>query len=411
MFSSFKKNIFFCFLFFLLLLEDKIRFGALTLSNIWKISVTMIFLLFVIDKILRKEGGSKFVIITFLFSFSLLINSNGFFAFEDVQEVLIFLIFPISYFSFYYLNKNDNPYKIADNLLLLSCFLIFTSIPFILGIIEQTKADNIEAEIYGLDDKIMVGFFKHPAIASKIFVCSALFIYLYGLNVKTKITKLILWLFFAVGSYCVYMSFTRTGWFMLLFGIVFSLVYKKKVKTYIFKVIPILFILIFAVSFIYNNNESVQRRLNGERIGRENSQVDETDMLTSGRNVLIENAISSVYSEGIQALIFGIGVKKSIESNDGAVAHNRFAEVFQYGGFLSLILFVFYIKAVYTEIKRYKTNTYIYSINILFFILLIISFIPSHGFPIWIDLLFGGTLATNRILYEQQLKLKNEVTV
>jgi hypothetical protein len=372
--------------------------GALSLSNVWKTVVIFIFLFYSFDKIMRNKAVNAFSKTALFLSVSLVIGP-GKFNFLDVEEVITVLILPISYYSFYYLCKN-NSNKLTDKMLFLSYFLILSSLPFIFGLLEAVKTDVLEAELYGLDKGVLIGLFKHPSLSSKVFVFSTLYLFVYGLSEVKTSKKAILIGVILIGLYSIYLSFTRTGWLMLLFGIVFSIVYNKNIKAYFTKVVPLLVLFSFGLFYVYNTNETIQRRISSDRIGRENATIDYMTLITSGRDILIINAVQTVSDGGVFSVIFGLGKEESLQKNNDTLAHNRFVEIFQYGGLISLTLFLLYLYYLYQEFSKRKNKSVFYKLSLIFFLLLIMSLIPSHGLPIWADILFGGVLALNRMQFE-----------
>lgn len=396
-----KKIFFFIILFVLLHFEDRIHLGSISLSNIWKTLVIFIFLFYSLDKIFRTNSFNSLPKIILVLAVSLLLGP-GKFNFMEFQEVVTLLILPISYYTFYYSHRK-NKVKLNNSLLFLSCFLILSALPFIFGFLVSLKTDIIEADLYGLKEGVLVGLFKHPSLSSKVFVFSTLFIYVYLSELKSrknKRIKLFLNSIILIGLYCIYLSFTRTGWVMILFGIIYSTLYNKNFKTYFTKVIPALIVLSVSLFYLYNSNETIQRRVTGDRIGRENSSIDFVTLITSGRNVLILNAIETVNEGGWPSIVFGIGKEIALKKNNNTLAHNRFIEIYQYGGLISLFLFLFYLLLLYKEFSKRKTKSVYYKLSLIFFLLLIASLIPSHGLPLWADVLFGGVIALNRIEYE-----------
>jgi hypothetical protein len=156
----------------------------------------------------------------------------------------------------------------------------------------------------------------------------------------------------------------------------------------------------FGLFYVYNTNETIQRRINSDRIGRENATIDYMTLITSGRDVLIINAVQTVSDGGVFSMIFGLGKQEALQKNNDTLAHNRFVEIFQYGGLISLTLFLLYLYYLYQEFSKRKNKSVFYKLSLIFFLLLIMSLIPSHGLPIWADILFGGVLALNRMQFE-----------
>jgi hypothetical protein len=195
---------------------------------------------------------------------------------------------------------------------------------------------------------------------------------------------------------------------LLLIGIIILFVYKENVAKLFFKILPLFFIVGFVLISYVQSNETLQLRLRGGTTYRPNNEID-ASIFTSYRLVLYEHALNNLYEEGFATILLGSGKKKATEDmgeimGTDFVAHNRFIELFQYGGFLALILFFIFIRTLYSLIKTIPKVKGVYRSKLSFtlFVIYFISLIPSHGFPIWADILFGGFIALNLRIKERQ---------
>lgn len=395
-----KYYIFYLFLFILLYVEDRVFFFDISLSNIWKILAIIIFLILITQKKINR-GLTYFDITIALLVFSFFINSNGFLTILDIEEIVIILVFPIAYYSFYYFYKNT-PIKLNSNLLILSTFLILTSIPFLLKIIQPNHiyvdALDLFADHYGLKTDILVGFFKQASISSKVFVFSSVVTLVLGIMGRklNNPNKLFYVIIFIVGLYAIYRSFTRTGWVML---IAFIIIYFMQTnRTSIVKKTMLITVFVFSLFLVYHTNNAVKNRVIGINIT--SNKIDNATILLNSRNILIANAIQTVIEEDINSLILGLGKKNALEKSYGSLAHSRFIEIFQYGGLLSLSLYVAYLILMYKQISKRKNEYGIYSLSMSLYIIMLLSLFPSHGLSIWSNIIFGGVVALNRINYE-----------
>jgi hypothetical protein len=403
-----KYIIFYFFLFFLLYFEDRVSFGGVNLSNIWKLFSVLFFGFVVILKKLQF-GISKFDIIIFFLTSSFLFNLNGLIGFSDLEELILISILPISYYSFYFLFKNNYP-KLKRMILSLSVFFIFSGIPFLLGIIEPVSSFNEErlkfAESYQMNSAMLVGFFKHPALSSLIFVFSTVIVWVTGF-IDNNSKKLVFLFLCFIGCFEVYRAFTRTGWVLLVLFPLLFLYYSESYSK--IKKIRITFLIILILTLVYSSSQVIQNRVLSQR---ENSFTQSDDLVKkigSGRNLIILLALESVISKGSSAIFLGLGKDNAIESSGGAVAHNRFVEIFVYGGLKSLIVYLFYLFYLSKEILMRKSKDNIFILSISLYVLMLFSLLPSHGLPLWGDVLFGGVIALNRISYELKNKTqKNE---
>lgn len=395
--------LYYTLLFVLLYFEDKIYILDVSLSNIWKIIAVLVFLIFIVLK-KKNVGLSYFDIVIILFSLSLLINGHGLFTIHDIEELVLILIFPISYYSLYYIYRS-NFSKLKFNLLIFSTFLILTSLPFLLNIFQLSDETNDVlvkfGEIFQLKSKILVGFFKAPSISSRVFVFSSIIVWIFGIQGKkyTNPAKIFFLIIFAIGIYDVYRSFTRTGWLMfIVFALVFVMMWKGRST---FKKILFIIILVGSLFSIYKTNDAIQNRIFGSSNNR-NAQTDNIYKISSGRNILIALAIVSVVEEDNLSLFVGLGKKYALEKSYGALAHNRFVEIFQYGGLISLALYIIYLFLMYRQIHKRKTNNLMYPLSVSLYIIMILALLPSHGLAIWANLIFGGVVALNRIEFENE---------
>ena len=386
----------------MLFFEERLSIGNLSLSNFWKLFVFLIFFILLIKKRV-KSGISNLDFVLFLFSLSFFVNFNSIFSVSDIEELVFTLILPLSYYSFYYLYKNKNALLRID-LLFLSIFLILSAVPFLLKIIEPINSIYSESrlkfvESYEMTSSMLIGFFKQPSLSSKVFVFSTIIVWAFGFKKKAnnQVQKIFFSCIFLLGIYEVYRSFTRTGWIMIILFFFTSLIFRtgySKIRKFF-----LLGFLLLITLFFYNSNDAIKNRMSGLRTDSF-TDVSNITKLTSGRDIVMTNSLKSITSEGGFALFFGLGKDFALNKTSGALAHNRFIEIFQYGGFISLVLYLSYLFLLYKEIIKRKSKSDTYSLSLSLFILMIFSLIPSHGLPIWADILFGGVIAINRLDYE-----------
>ena len=226
--------------------------------------------------------------------------------------------------------------------------------------------------------------------------------------ISNKFEKLLILCTIIFGVYSIYLCYTRTGWILLIIGVIILFVHNENISKLFFKILPLLFIVTFFMINYVGSNESLQLRLRGGTTYRPNEEID-IGLLSSYRLDLFGHAINNVTKEGIGTILIGSGKKKATEDmgkimGTNFIAHNRFIELFQYGGFIALILFVFFLRSLYTLIKtipRVKGN-YRSKLSLILFVIYFISLIPSHGLPVWADFLFGGFIALNLAIKERQ---------
>lgn len=408
------KNILFSLLLFSILYFEDIAIAGIRIAQIWKLPFYFYAIHFVFKKIKLNHRKLLFLfILGLLISLKIILNAKFEYGLlENLAEAFYLLTLPVSIPFFYYKYRNQ-PQKLNYILVCLALFLIISNIPFILKLLPQ-KNSSFSLEKFGLYDKFALnGLFYHTSITSKILVISTIILVPnYMLFVKHKFEKYLMLCVIILGFYSIYLCYTRTGWLMLIIGLLILFVYKEKLNKLFLKVFPLLFVVgFFLLTYIQNDNDLLLR-LRGGTTYRQNTEFN-SEVFTSYRLVLFEHAINNLVEEGAASVILGSGKKNATEKmgkimGTNFVAHNRFIELFQYGGFIALFLFLIFLIALYKLIKSFPIlkGFYISKLPFTIFILYIFSMIPSHGFPIWADILFGGYIALNiRIKENEQLKL------
>ena len=391
---------FYIFLSLLLFFEDLIFIGPISLSNLWKI-LAFIFSILIILK--KKVYSTRFLLISFIFSLSFLINVDSIISSADIEEIILTLILPVSYYLFY-LFYNGTPLKLKKDLILLAGFLILSSIPFIFNIIEPLESNFSESRVrftesYNFNENILVGFFKQPSISSKVFLVSSVIILSLGLFDFSfnKLNRIFFFGIALIGVYAIYLSFTRTAWLLFIIYILLSV--SSNLKLSISKKILSFGMLFLVFSYTYNSNQAIQNRILGVRSNSYNYEFNYST-LSSGRDIVFKKTINALVSEGNLAFLIGLGSEYGLNKTKGTLAHNQFLSILFYGGLISLIFYFLILHLIYREIKKRKSNSPTYKLCMILYILMIFSMIPSHGFPIWANILFGGVIALNRIEYQ-----------
>ena len=399
----YKYFVFYFFFFLLLLFEDRVTILNVTMSNIWKLITIFSFGLFVLNRKI-KFGFEKIDFILFFLFISFNLNYYGFITFSDIEELFLIFILPISYFSFYFIFANDF-IKLRNIILSLAIFFIISGIPFLLELIETVSQFSDErqnfASSFQMNESLLVGFFKHPALSSLTFVFSTVIVWSLGFK-ESKSFKLVFLFICILGCYEVYRAFTRTGWVLISFFPIVVLFYKKTYSK--IKKASIIVLTFLVLITIYNSSQVIQNRVIGERENNFSQTNDKLANITSGRNLIIISVIENVISKGKLAIVLGLGKEKSLENSNGVVAHNRFVEIFSYGGLFSLFLYLFFLFFLSREILKRKSKNNIFVLSISLYILMILSHFPSHGLPIYADILFGGVIALNRVFYNRKIK-------
>ncbi len=394
MITKYKFKLFFAFLLiFVIIFYEQTYIGPFKLS-LWKLPVIM-FLLFGAFKYDKKNV--LLLSVVFL-SLKLLFNLHIFFGIsETLNESIYVLVFPIT--AIYFFNSFKTKVRRLDDLICATCiFFLISSLPFKLGLLQQSRQLDIFEFDEGSVDALM-GIFYHMSISSQVFSISTVVLLFCGHLFRRKYVWYGL---IGYGLLATYSAYTRTGWIILALGFGMFAFYKfGKAKSMLILAGFSLIVLSFGVS----KDSFFYKRLIGESTHTTNENLD-INTLTSGRMGIFAASVNNVVEEGPLAILMGIGKDYSKYKNEkilgtALVAHNRIIELFCYGGLLALTIFIYYIIALKKSIFRLqRANRYRILLVTMFFILLL-TLLPSHGFNIYSDFLFGLIMA--RALIEEQI--------
>lgn len=387
---------------FALIYFDPISVGVLKIGQIWK-AILLIYFLYIL---LNNKFDIPLIFIIFLFIIKFLLNINfttGILL--NLSESLSYLVLPVSIYFFYYQFK-QNISGLNQIILVLSLFYIYSGLPFILGIIPQLGR-YYDLSKFGIDSfSGFTGLFYHVNITAKVLVVSLLVVIsnlkefkIHSLMYNVLIGAIIL------GIFSVVINFTKNAWFSLIIGLgVYSFFEIKNRKKYLMIISSVVLMLGFFVILTYNN-DSIYKKLTGNIDGHKVTVAS----FTSGRNVFVKTALGYLSEEPI-GFIFGLGKEVSLKKMEEKIglpisAHSKLIDVLQYSGIIGLIIYSFFLygllKIIIKSLKLSNPNGLIISLTTLFFLYMI----PSHGFPIWCDVLYGGVVAN--YLLSNNIELNN----
>lgn len=397
--TNWKEILFFIFLWFLLYIEP-ITIGPLKISQIWKAIVVVGMFVYLLPKKIPS-----FIYIGYLFAFKYLIYTYmpyGYLtAIQNTLEAMIFPLF-LGFFYIKYKNRPDATEQLIHIAILLSLFFIFSSVPFLFGI--QSLNPVSELDKYGIERTAMKGLFYSIAGSSKMYTIATIILFNTYKRFSNSIFNKGIWLAaILLGTYFVYASWTRTGWFIYLITLFFSFFYKSNLKQKVLA-IALSFMLLFGLIRLYDTNQAFRYRLTGGAVYRQDTELS-VDQLADARLPFIFVAIDNLKGEGFFGQLFGYGTEHGIDLfkqkiGMAIVSHNRTFEILEASGFLGLILYFIFIGK--TTIKTKKIFRYIpLELQKLSFItgLLYFGFIlTSHGAPIFGEIAFAAIII-GTILY------------
>ena len=380
-------------LIFILIYFEQTSFGPIKISY-WKLPIIIYMLTFVLK---HYKVGKEIFVLSIIISLKLIFNLYFYLGVETFNEATYIIILPLS-LNFFYIKYKFNSKKAVRLLILTASFFLLSALPFIFNLLSQTRSISIYEGQENLN--ALTGIFYHMSISSQIFSVSTIII-LFNYNYfSCKKIKHLWFVLIFLGIYCVYAAYTRTGWIMLLIGFIYFSKFKLDFLRYKILYITSLLSLLIVIPLIFSELDKESffyKRLVGESTNTTNDDLD-LNTLSSGRLLIYQHSLQGVFEEGNLGILLGIGKDLSTTKNNkihgvGYVAHNKFIEVFCYGGILALLIFFFYLYSLYKTIAKIRYNNPFKKLIKCLFILMIFTLIPSHGFNMYSDFLFGLLMA------------------
>lgn len=325
---------------------ESISVSSFKISHLWK-GVLLVFLLF---SLVRKKMDlfiyRPLIIISILhFVNADLINSP----ITAITNFSIFLLIP--FLGLYILKFNY--FQIKQSLIFFSSIFIFSFIPYYFGFVKSLSRGY---DLHSFEGSVgLVGPYQGPHGAA-ITLAISLIVILYFLF-EGSYNKWYLLIVFVLGLIFLMNTYVRTGFLMLLVGVIPILFnYAKKSIKALISIFSIIFIFSFIVLFQINKNKVLLNRILGKSIY--NSEIS-LNTYSSGRGDIYENSLKVFQEENLFEKIVGIGQfeqRVRLEKKMGSpyVSHNAFIDFLLKGGIISLFLFLNFI---------YKLLKYIFSYN------------------------------------------------
>lgn len=388
--TNWKEILFFIFLWLLLYIEP-ITIGPLKISQIWKAIVVVSMFVYLLPKKMPS-----FIYIGYLFAFKYLIYTYMPYGYlTAIQNTLEAMIFPLFLGFFYvkYKNRPDATEQLIHIAILLSLFFIFSTVPFMFGL--KTLNPVTELDKYGIEGTATKGLFYHIAVSSKMFTIATVVLINAYKRFLNNFKNKIIWLSAVLlGTWFVFTSWTRTGWFIFFVALLISLFYNSSFKKKIIAVFVSIFIFI-GIVWIYENNEAFRYRLTGGTTYRTNTELS-VEQLAKARLPFIIVAIDNLKDEGTLGQCFGYGTQHGMDlfkqkTGMEIVSHNKTTEILEASGIIALILYFIFIINLFKNIFQ-KWNLVPLEIKKLSFIsivLFVCFYLTSHGTPFWGEMIYS----------------------
>jgi O-antigen ligase len=388
--TNWKEILFFIFLWLLLYIEP-ITIGPLKISQIWKAVVVAGMFGYLLTKKLPA-----YVWVGFLFAFKYLFYTKMPYGYlTAIQNALEEMIFPL-FLGFFYIkfrNRPDATERLMHIAILLSLFFIFSAVPFMFGL--NTFNPVTELDKYGIEGTATKGLFYHIAVSSKMFTIATIVLINAYKRFLNNFKNKIIWLSAVLlGTWFVYTSWTRTGWFIFLVALLISFFYNSSFKKKLVAVIVSVIIFI-GIVWVYENNQAFRYRLTGGTTYRTDTELS-VEQLASSRLPFIIVAIDNLKDEGPLGQWFGYGTQHGMDlfkqkTGMAIGSHNRTTEILESSGILALILYFLFIKNLFKKVIRIwnKISNEVKKQSFISMVLFAGFFLSSHGTPFWGEIIFS----------------------
>ncbi len=370
--------------------------GGIKFSQAWKIPLIFLMLGYVVYHKMRTFSFNK---VAYLMAFKQFVNEGIFRStIVNIIEFFRYLNLPLLIHSqdIYF----KSPIRLYLFILRIGQYFILSSLPFLLGILKSVR-EGVE---FG-DNMSYTGFFQSSHSAS-IITCFSILIIVNHVR-KIKLSKLELIynvLLILLGLYCLYLAFVRTGYLMLLIGLVVMFFPKKIDVKQFFGMVFICGLLSITFVQLVKHNKSFEQRIFDLNARGEQREVG------SGRLVFIKHSIDYWSDGNSYVILFGRGIeniKDNLYKKIGIriVTHNGYTDMLVINGVVGLALFFLFLGKIFYYIRKNK-NTPSYRFTLAIFLSYITFLATQGGVLFTVDLI----LASSLVLLNKEQMLLGQVT-
>lgn len=360
--------IFFGLVFFIAIHFESLSVGSIKISHIWKTA-----LLFVLFLLVFSKRRFRIFIYSPLVIFAFLQLSNYEIAYAPLNALFLFAVAMLFALIGIYI-ENVKTEKLEFAIVFISIFFVASFIPYELGLLESLgKQYSLAA--YGSESKGIIGPFQGAHAASTALASSLLVLFYFFL--KRKYNRLMILSALIFGIYFLASTYVRTGYVMLVMGLVAMLltIPKKKITNY--RSVLISFgIVVTSIYFIAANNQTLIDRISGNRLY---SQEDSFESLGSGRGLLYATSIKIFEEMTFVEKMIGIGqsqipVRMQLKTGYDLLPHNGFLQILLCNGIFGLLVFLYFLlRALFvvirsnSEYKALAISTFVSYLIMVFF--------------------------------------------
>lgn len=354
---------------------------GLSIAQLWKLPLLFYLLVFSIRSLKRKYAWEKY-------GYGLAIEStlnvesilNPLYSFTHAMKQL-----PLTLFFRYWLIKYSlRTDRLEIFLYSLAQFILLASLFVLLGFVTPIQ-DYLVTHSFSEEGTVYYSaVFGSPHGASSYFAASIL-VLLNGFKSKrfrSFLSKGFNLFLVLVGLVSIFQAYVRTGWLMLLVGVIILMLPKRITPRYVVRFLFVFIALSGSLIYLYTTNEKFQVRVVGRSI-YSNESANKIDIKGSGRIAFWVNGIEN-WSEGnAYELLFGRGWTKVVDYNYQKTgmrvfSHNQFVNALVEHGLVGLVLLSMFYFSLYRLIRSNRGSPYYRLSLALFLSALLFSFFQSE---------------------------------
>ncbi|MDG3088255.1 O-antigen ligase family protein [Vibrio hannami] len=215
-------------------------------------------------------------------------------------------------------------------------------------------------------------------------ISSVYFLYRYSESNKTYPYLLL----FVISSVFVYMTYVRTGWLMLLVGV---LVFTFSFYRFNIKYILILTVSLLIVSTLLASNEIFMSRIYDNNIYVEQYWYER---IGSGRLLFSYYNILEIINSDLLTIFWGVGKESSMIRMEELIglrifSHNAFVDALNHHGIVGFTLFVLFFISLFSFLQAHKSSKH-YSFALSVLVIYVIFNLVQGGNLFVLNILFAS---------------------
>jgi hypothetical protein len=379
--------------FFWLFYFEPANVGGITFSQLWKIPLILFVIIYLI--LFKKIKIHPISYWGYIYSFKNAVSVSLIeYPIETIILSIKFATIPLflQIFNNYFVSKVE---KIKIILVSLSFYVILASVPFMVNIL-QPLGTALKFDRLGISDEFgFVGFFQSShacAIITSLAIINLLF---FLKDAKDLSMKLLYVSTITLGIVVVYLTYVRTGYFMLVTGILILYLDKVNLKTF-FKSLLLGVSIYLVVFYLFENSYIFRARIEDKSIYSNNSN-DWFSQVGSGRLVFSSININEWIGSNLIAFTIGIGEEVAMDNMYKKIgfrifSHNGFVDIAITNGLLGIIIYSIFFRKWFITFKRNPNNQF-YRLLFAYWMVYIAFMLVQGGVYFLSDIFIALTLS------------------